>query len=130
MHARAWFHFRAERPRYWRRRDGPLHALPLWMLEEIGRLQRETEARQKSRVDPGSKRRLGEGGARLDFVLQKAAAANDLSDRRKHSVPRRAATAARRLRTLISRMRSLLSRTARTPGRAGNKKKEKLTLLQ
>ena len=52
MHANARFYFQAERPRYWSGPDpnGPLHALPLWMLEDIGRLQRQREVHEKSPV--------------------------------------------------------------------------------
>jgi len=116
MHANAWFYFHAEPLCDWRARDPyvSLHALPLWMLEEIGRLHREREARHRSTAVRRSKVSLPEAPARLHFALGKLAAADDPSGRRKHSVPGRAATAGGRLNSLISRMRSFLSRTKRT----------------
>lgn len=118
MHSNAWPYFHAERLGYWRGHDpyGSLHALPVWMLEEIGRLHREREARQRSPADRRSKVSLAEAAAGLHFALHKLAAADRPSDRRNHSVPRRAAPAVGCLNSLILRMRSFLSRTTRTAG--------------
>lgn len=118
MHANAWFYFHARRLGYWRGRDpyGSHRALPLWMLEEIGRLHREREARERSLADRRRKVSLAEAAARLHLALHTVASADDPSDRRKHLVPWRVATAVGCLNSLISRMRSFRSRTARTAG--------------
>jgi hypothetical protein len=117
-HANAWYYFHAERPDYWHGRHpyGPPHALPLWMLEEIGRLHRERETRQWAPANRRSKVSLAEAAATLHFALHTVAKADDPRHRREHSMPRRTKTAGGRLNSLISRMRSFLSGTTRTAG--------------
>ena len=118
MNANTWFYFHAERLGYWHQGQGYRSAKPLppQMLEEIERLHREKDARERATATQRCKVTLEEAAARLQRALETVDKAHDRRDPREQVMPPRAGATVQRSNSLMSVIRGFLSKTSRTPG--------------